>query len=104
MLNAQLLIIVSDIDGLYDKNPKEYPDAKLVEEVVEINDRIRKMVGTKISAVGTGGMQTKLKAAEIVMRAGGNMVIINSNHLEGIAQAVKGEKVGTLFVGKKGKR
>ncbi|GAP71743.1 gamma-glutamyl kinase [Candidatus Symbiothrix dinenymphae] len=101
MLDAQLLIIVSDIDGLYDKNPKEYPDAKLVETVVEINDDIRNMTGTKISAVGTGGMQTKLQAAEIVMRAGGNMVIINSNHLEGITQAVRGEKVGTLFIGKK---
>jgi glutamate 5-kinase len=101
MLNAQLLILVSDIDGLYDKNPKEYPDAQLVETVVEITDDIRKMTGTKISAVGTGGMITKLKAAEIVMKAGSNMAIINSDHLEGISKVVKGEKVGTLFVGKK---
>ena len=98
MIDADLLILFSDIDGLYDKNPKIYNDAKMIEEVSSINDDIKKMGGTNTSNVGTGGMITKINAAKIVTTAGCNMIICNSNKIERLIDIINGENIGTLFI------
>lgn len=98
MIDADLLILFSDIDGLYDKNPKIYNDAKMIEEVSSINDDIKKMCGTNTSIVGTGGMITKINAAKIVTTAGCNMIICNSNKIERLIDIINGENIGTLFI------
>lgn len=98
MIDADLLILFSDIDGLYDKNPKIYNDAKMIEEVSSINDDIKKMCGTNTSIVGTGGMITKINAAKIVTTAGCNMIICNSNMIERLIDIINGENIGTLFI------
>ncbi|MCI5582201.1 MAG: glutamate 5-kinase [Anaeroplasma sp.] len=98
MIDADLLILFSDIDGLYDKNPKIYNDAKMIEEVSSINDDIKKMCGANTSIVGTGGMITKINAAKIVTTAGCNMIICNSNMIERLIDIINGENIGTLFI------
>ena len=98
MIDADLLILFSDIDGLYDKNPKIYNDAKMIEEVSSINDDIKKMCGANTSIVGTGGMITKINAAKIVTTAGCNMIICNSNKIERLIDIINGENIGTLFI------
>ena len=97
MINAKILILVSDIDGLYDKNPKEYKDAKLIEVVEDINEDLYKMVGDKITSYGTGGMTTKLNAASIATNAGARMYIVSEKNLDNIKKACDGTFKGTLF-------
>ncbi len=97
MINADLLILFSDIDGLFDKNPKIYKDAKLIDVVEEINTDIIKMAGDKTTEVGTGGMQTKINAARISTSAGANMIICNSNQIKNLCDIVAGKEIGTLF-------
>lgn len=99
MINADILVLVSDIDGLYDKNPKIYKDAKKIDVVTSIDSSIDEMVGEITSNVGTGGMATKIKAARITTKAGCDMAIISSNYVEKIKDLIEGEKIGTLFVG-----
>ncbi len=100
MINADLLILFSDIDGLFDKNPKIYPDAKLINLVSKIDSDIKKMAGDKTSTVGTGGMQTKINAAKISTSAGANMIICNSNQIKNLCDIVSGKEIGTLFLAK----
>lgn len=97
MINADLLILFSDIDGLFDKNPKIYKDAKLIDVVNEINADIINMAGDKTTEVGTGGMQTKINAARISTSAGANMIICNSNQIKNLCDIVAGKEIGTLF-------
>lgn len=97
LVNADLLIMLSDIDGLYDKNPKEYSDAKLIPYVPEVTDEIRALAGGKGSSLGTGGMVTKLNAAQIAIRAGFPMVLLNGQTPELLYRLYDGEAVGTLF-------
>ena len=99
MINADMLVLVSDIDGLYDKNPKIYKDARKIDVVTSIDSSIDEMVGEITSNVGTGGMATKIKAARITTKAGCNMAIISATCVEKIVDLIKGEKVGTLFLG-----
>ena len=99
MINADILVLVSDIDGLYDKNPKIYKDARKIDVVTSIDSSIDEMVGEITSNVGTGGMATKIKAARITTKAGCNMAIISATCVEKIVDLIKGEKIGTLFVG-----
>ena len=101
MINCDLLVLVSDIDGLYDKNPKQYQDAKKIDYVYKIDKTIDMMIGDITSNVGTGGMETKIKAARICTFAGGNMAIISNDDIEKINDLVNGEKVGTLFISDK---
>ena len=101
VINADLLILFSDIDGLYDKNPKEFSDAKFINCVDRIDDEIYKMVGINSSNVGTGGMKTKLDAAIITTLAEGNMIICNSNRIIDLEKIVLGDDIGTLFKAKK---
>lgn len=101
LVDADLLIILSDIDGLYDSNPKENKNAKLLPLITELNEEIKKMAGDSNSKFGTGGMATKIKAAEIALDWGVNMVIAQGEKPENLIKIVKGEDIGTLFVKRK---
>lgn len=96
-IGADLLIILSDIDGLYDKNPKNNPDAKLIPVVEKITDDVKALAGGSGSALGTGGMITKIRAAEIATGAGCDMIIANGAEPEILYDIVEGKSVGTLF-------
>lgn len=96
-LKADLLILLSDIDGLYSSDPHKDSDAKLIEEVYDLDDGIMKLAGDAGSSLGTGGMQTKLRAAKIVNEAGCDMVIANGNDPALLYDIFDGRKVGTRF-------
>ena len=98
LIDADLLIILSDIDGLYTANPKEVPDATLIDIVENIDSNIKKIASGSGSKFGTGGMATKIKAAEICTSSGINMVIAKGEDPEIIRKIVKGENIGTLFI------
>ena len=99
-VDADLLIILSDIDGLYTANPRENKDAKLLHTVESITPEIESMVGGAGSALGTGGMVTKLKAAKIVTNKGIDMVIANGENPHTLYDIISGKDVGTRFLGK----
>lgn len=94
---ADLLIILSDIDGLYDSNPNEHPDAKLISFVPEITAEIEAAAGGKGSELGTGGMTTKIHAAKIAHDSKIPMVIVNGSKENILEKVVTGETVGTWF-------
>ena len=96
--NADMLIILSDIDGLYDKDPHISHDARLIPEVREINDEIRALAGGAGTKLGTGGMITKFNAAEIAMKNGIDMVIVNGREPENLYKIYDGIPVGTKFI------
>lgn len=100
LVGADLLILMSDIDGLYDKNPREHPDAALIPLVEEVDDSIREAAGTAGSSLGTGGMVTKIHAAEIATQAGIDMLIVNGERPSILYKVFDGEAVGTRFLGK----
>lgn len=101
LISADTLIILSDIDGLYDKNPAKYDDAVLIPEVTEVTDELMKIAGDSGSNRGTGGMITKLIAAKKAMNAGVDMIITNGARPEVIYDIVDGVSVGTKFIAKK---
>ena len=96
-LDADLLIILSDIEGLYDANPKENPDAKLIKEVPEVTDEILSLA-QGVSSGGRGGMSTKLEAARLVTRFGGKVLIANGKIPYVIKKIFDGEELGTMFL------
>lgn len=96
-LDADLLIILSDVNGLYDKNPKNNPDAKIIREVPEVTDEICAL-GTDASEGGRGGMRTKLEAARLVTRFGGKVLIANGKVPFIIKKIFNGEDYGTMFL------
>ena len=97
MCDADLLVIFSDIDGLYDSNPRTNPQAKLINHVGRIDAKIRRMAGGAGSARGTGGMATKITAAELCMDAGIPMMVANGDKQGLLYDIVDGKEVGTLF-------
>ena len=99
-VKADMLILLSDIDGLYDSNPRINPDAKLISEVREINAEIESMAQGRGTAFGTGGMETKIHAAKMVTEKGIDMIIANSNNPETLYDIVEGKPTGTRFYGK----
>jgi len=99
--DAELLVLLSDIDGLYTSNPRENADAKLISVVPEITDEIIACGGGKGSELGTGGMATKLHAAQICTESGIDMIITNGASPCVLYDIVAGEPVGTKFVGRK---
>lgn len=101
-LEADLLILLSDIDGLYTCDPHKHPDASLLPVVRELTPDIIALGEGKGSALGTGGMRTKLHAAEIAMNAGIDMVIANGAQPSVLYRIADGEAVGTRFLGKRG--
>ena len=99
IIDADLLILLSDIDGLYTDDPNSNPDARFINQVDVIDDKLLNMgKSTSGSGVGTGGMATKLKAAGIAVSSGADMVIANGNDIDNIAKIMSGANVGTLFV------
>ena len=97
-VDADLLIIMSDVDGLYDKNPSIHKDAKFISVVEEITSEIKEMAGDPVSGMGTGGMKTKIRAAEICKDAGCRMIIVSSAVDDAVLKSVCGEDVGTIFI------
>ena len=99
---ADLLVILSDIDGLYDSDPHTNKDAKLIESVDEIDERIEKFATGSVSGLGTGGMSTKINAAKIVNEAGIDMIIMNGANPENLYNLIDNQKIGTIFKAKRG--
>ena len=97
LVNADLLIILSDIDGLYNGDPRNDTNAVLIPVVGELTPDIWELAGGVGSALGTGGMVTKLAAVEIARGAGIDTIITNGSDMENIYKAVSGEQVGTRF-------
>ncbi|MBR0162479.1 MAG: glutamate 5-kinase [Oscillospiraceae bacterium] len=100
-IRADLLVILSDIDGLYTANPRLVPGAELIPVVEELTPEILASAGGEGSALGTGGMATKLKAASICMQAGTDMIILNGARPEILYDVMDGAPVGTRFIGRK---
>lgn len=96
-VHAEMLILLSDIDGLYTADPHTHPEAKLLHHVAGIDDHIRKIAGISSSTQGTGGMVTKLHAAEICLGCGCKMVIANGNNPGNLYDILEGKTVGTTF-------
>lgn len=101
IIGADLLILLSDIDGLFSDDPNINPDAQFIELVPQIDDNYRAMAKDSISNVGTGGMAAKIAAAAIATDAGADMVIANSQDVRVINQIINGENIGTLFLAHK---
>ena len=101
LVKADLLIILSDIDGFYDKDPRHNEDSVMLKEVREITKELEDCCGGAGSNLGTGGMITKLMAAEKAMEAGVSMILANGENPEMLVDIINGEEIGTLFLGKK---
>lgn len=101
--NADLLIILSDIKGLYDKNPKEFNDAKFIKVISEIDEKMLKSKVTPNDKFATGGIVTKLKAGDFVMKKGIDMFLTSGFDLEDVKNFIgnRERKAGTLFKAKK---
>lgn len=98
---ADLLIILSDIDGFYDRDPRLYKDAKLINRIDKINESTYELAGGAGSRRGTGGMRTKLEAAELATSQGISVIVTNGSRPEELYNVAEGKKVGTLFKGKR---
>ena len=100
-VGADLLILLSDIDGLYTADPRRDAHAALIPQVREITPQLRALAGAPGSALGTGGMATKLKAAEIAMGCGCDMVIANGRKPQLLYDIAEGRHTGTRFIGRR---
>ena len=100
LTRADLLVILSDIDGFYDSDPRFYKDAKLIGRIEEITEETYKLAGGAGSRRGTGGMRTKLQAAELATSQGTATLVTNGARPEALYDVVDGKKIGTLFVAK----
>lgn len=101
LVNADLLIILSDIDGFYDSDPRSNDNARLLSEIKEVTQELEEFAGGAGSNVGTGGMITKLMAAKRAAKFGIDMVLANGNEPNILLDILNGEEIGTLFIGKK---
>ena len=97
-IGADLLVLLSDIDGLYDSDPHKNPSARLIDTVEQLDERIYALAGGEGSSLGTGGMVTKLRAAKIATDAGCEMVIANGSRPENLYDILDGAHVGTRFL------
>ena len=97
-VKADLLVLLSDIEGLYTADPRKDPSAKLIPVVEEVTPEIEALAG---SGLATGGMATKLRAAKMVAEVGCDMIITNGEHPEVLYDIAEGKAVGTRFIGKK---
>lgn len=98
LVDATMLVIASDIDGLYDADPTKAPDARLVREVTKIDKSVIDVAGGAGSAAGSGGMQTKVRAARIMMAAGVPLAIVNGKAEGAVSDTARGKCPGTVFV------
>ena len=97
IVDADLLIMLSDIDGFYDDNPNKNPKAKLISKITHINHDVLELAGGKGSKFGTGGMLTKLKAAKKILANHQQMVLANGENPQIIQEIINGQEVGTWF-------
>ena len=100
-VRADLLVLMSDINGLYDKDPHIYDDAKLIDDVYELDENIMSLGGGAGTARGTGGMMTKLCAAKIASDAGCDMIIMHGDRPDELYNIIDGNPVGTRFHARK---
>ncbi len=100
LIGADLLVLLSDIDGLYTADPRSHADAKLIPEVREITPEILALAGGSGTSLGSGGMATKLHAAQVAMEAGIDMVIANGEQPEVLYDIFEGTALCTKFIGK----
>ena len=98
LCKADRLIILSDIDGFYDRDPRLYKDAKLISRIENIDESVYELAGGAGSRKGTGGMRTKLQAADLATRSGIDTIVMNGQNTDGLYDLAEGRKVGTLFV------
>ncbi|RDG25107.1 glutamate 5-kinase [Lacticaseibacillus paracasei] len=96
-IGADLLVVLSDIDGLYDRDPNRHPDAALMPTITQLSAKVLAAAGGSSTRFGTGGMVTKLKAAKTMMRAGKQMVLASGRDPRIILQILAGDPVGTCF-------
>lgn len=97
LIQADLLILLSDIDGLFTDDPNQNPEAKFIEYVDRIDERFVRMAKGASSDVGTGGMSTKVNAARLATSAGADMIIANGTDMGIIHRIMDGERIGTMF-------
>ncbi len=102
-VEAELLVLLSDIDGLYNKNPRKNEDAQLISTIEKITPEIESYGGSPTSMKGVGGMRTKIEAAKIASMSGCHMVIANSALDDVVIRIMDGENIGTLFLARDGK-
>lgn len=100
-VKADLLVLLSDIEGLYTADPRKDPSAKLIPVVEKVTPEIEALAGGVGSGLATGGMATKLRAAKMVAEVGCDMIITNGEHPEVLYDIAEGKAVGTRFIGKK---
>ena len=98
LADADLLVMLTDQAGLYTADPRLDGDAELIAEVASINDNVRRLAGGSGSSVGTGGMATKIEAAEMATRSGTQVVIASGDELDVLLRLAKGESIGTRFL------
>lgn len=104
LCRAQKLVILSDIDGFYDNDPRLHADAKLIERIYTIDEKIQSLAGGSGSRRGRGGMRTKLQAAQLATMQGIDTIITNGKNPSALYDIIKGANVGTLFLGNHSKR
>lgn len=100
LCKAHKLVIFSDIDGFFDSDPRIHANAKLIQRIERVDERIEALAGGAGSRRGTGGMKTKLQAAKLAMAQGIDTVITNGQNPDALYDIIKGHSIGTLFVGK----
>ncbi len=101
LCKAQRLVILSDIDGFYDSDPRLYPGAKLIERISVIDEGVQASAGGAGSRRGTGGMKTKLQAAKLATAQGIDTIVTNGKNPSALYEIIKGGTAGTLFAGKR---
>ena len=101
LVEGDLLILLSDIEGLYTDDPHTNKEARLISCVAEINEELSAMAKASTSSVGTGGMATKVSAARITTASGADMVITNGENVRNINHIIEGKEIGTLFQSRK---
>jgi len=99
-VKADLLILLSDIDGLYTADPHLDPNAVLLSRITKVDEEVLALAGVSAGSQGTGGMVTKLRAAGMCMKCGCDMVIANGNRPENLYDILEGKAVGTMFTGR----
>ena len=100
LCKANRLVILSDMNGLYDSDPRLHPNANLIARIEKIDDTVYSLAGGAGSRRGTGGMKTKLQAAELATANGIDTIITNGNNPEALYEIIKGNGAGTLFTGR----
>lgn len=97
LIHGDLVVLLSDIDGLYSDDPKKNPEAVFYHQINDVDESVLRMAKGSSSNVGTGGMQTKLSAAKIATDSGADMIIANGDTVDNLRSIMAGEQIGTLF-------